>query len=284
MLRVRDASDEQIARALGRRRRPEARLHARQPGERARLRQGRRSRATCSRSSCSSSARRPGAGRRSSPASGCSRTSSPSPGCASRAVDPESGARPLLRAGHAAVPAVPGHARRRARGARRALDRAAVALRRQHGHEAPQPRHDALPAGRRRGRALLARRHPRCPGRRRGLRDGDRDGDGGRPCGSPFAATSASTRRSTTCRPAARRARAVELPRLYRNRARPDGGDEGLGARDDRPARRPPRPRPARGLRGRQRRLRPAHPRGRRCAELGRRLLRSRESIFTGGE
>ncbi len=86
----------------------------------------------------------------------------------------------LVRRDLAAVPPLPGDARRRDAGAGRALDRAAVALRREHGHEASQPGHDAVPAGRRRGRAVLARRHARGAGRRRGVRHGDRSGDGRR--------------------------------------------------------------------------------------------------------
>ena len=80
--------------------------------------------------------------------------------------------------GHAAASALPGHARGRDARARRALDRAAVPLRREHGHQAPPHRGQPLPAGRRRGSAVLPRRHARRAGRRRGLRHGDRDRHG----------------------------------------------------------------------------------------------------------
>ena len=86
-----------------------------------------------------------------------------------------------VRRGHrAAVRAVPRHDRGRAARARRALRRPAVGLGREHGREAPARRDDALPAGRRRGRALLGGRHARRDGRRRGVRHGGRGAHGHR--------------------------------------------------------------------------------------------------------
>ena len=87
---------------------------------------------------------------------------------------------PLRRGHHAAVRALPGHDRRRDAGAGPALDRAAVDLGRQPRHQAPARGHDAVPAGRRRGRAVLGRRHARGHGRRRGVRHRGRGGDGHR--------------------------------------------------------------------------------------------------------
>ena len=273
LLHVRDASDEQIGADIGRRRR-----------------RRRSTSRTSTRSAARSSSRAPSPGDALAvellefqpqawgwtaiiPGFGLLADEFPDPWLRISRGRP-SGPRPFLGRRHASVPAVPGHARRRAAGAGAALDRAAVPLRREHGHEAPQPRRDALPARRRRGRALLARRHARRAGRRRGVRDGDRDGDGRRP--APQCAQGRAHRRAAVRRAGRRdrRARAVELPRLHRRRARPDGGAARRRARDDRAgsATRYGLDR-AGGLRGRQRRVRSAHPRGRRRPELGRRLL-----------
>ena len=59
-----------------------------------------------------------------------------------------------------------------------------------------------LSAGRRRGRAVLARRHPRRAGRRRGLRHGDRERDGRR---GPAQVRRDITLQRTAVRPAGRR-------------------------------------------------------------------------------
>lgn len=56
------------------------------------------------------------------------------------------------------------------------LEGTPLALGRQHGHEAPPRRNDALPAGWRGGVAVLSGRHPLGAGRQRGLRNGHRDG------------------------------------------------------------------------------------------------------------
>ena len=237
LLHVRDASDEQIRR-LGRRRRPEldSRTSTRsagpmfvkgaQPGDTLAV-------------ELLEFARRAGAGRRSSRASACWRTSSPSRGCGSRRSTPEHGPHPLLRAGHASLPAVSGHARGRAAGAGRALDPSPVAIRGQPGHEAPEPRNDPLPPRRRRG-ALFS------------LGDTHAAQGDGEVCGTAIetamdvvvrltcARTFVSTRPSSTSPPAHRPARAVELPRLHRRRARPAGGGARSGARHDHVPRRPP--------------------------------------------
>ena len=97
----------------------------------------------------------------------------------------------------------------------RALDRAAVAAGAATSTSGTSGRHDALPARRRRGRALLARRHACRAGRRRGLRHGDRDRRW----------TSAAARRRKDCarraavRAGARAANgADDLPRVHRRR------------------------------------------------------------------
>ena len=79
------------------------------------------------------------------------------------------GARPRGPAG-----AVPRRARDAAGRAGRPLDDPAAAVRRQHRLQGARRRDDALPADPRRRRALLRRRRPRGPGRRRGLGHGDR--------------------------------------------------------------------------------------------------------------
>src|SRR6185437_9419324 len=190
--------------------------------------------------------------------------------------------RPLRRRRDAAAAAVPGHARRRDARARRALGRPAVALRRQPRREAPEPGRHALPAGRRRRRALLARRHARRPGRRRGLRHGDRDDDGRhRPAHRPQRHPG----RRAAGRPAARARRRpgrVAVPRLHRRRPRPLRGVARRGARRDRLARRRPWARPRGGVRAAERRRRPADQRDRRRAELGRRHLRPARDLRRG--
>ena len=70
--------------------------------------------------------------------------------------------------------------RRRAGRAGPAFRRAAAPRRRQSRHPRPRRRHHALSAGRGRGRAVLGRRHPCGPGRRRGLRHRHREPDGRR--------------------------------------------------------------------------------------------------------
>ena len=60
--------------------------------------------------------------------------------------------------------------------------------------------HDAVPARRRRGRALLGRRHPRRDGRRRGVRHGRRGGDGHRRAAERAPRHDDRRRRSTTSR------------------------------------------------------------------------------------
>ena len=150
-------------------------------------------------------------------------------------VDERTRARRVLGRRHAAVPAVPGHDRRRAARARPALDRAAEPLRRQHGHQAPARRHDAVSAGRRRGSALLAGRHARRDGRRRGLRHRGRDRHGRH--------RAASLRRDFSIDapqyevPRGLVAARHRLARLHGRRPRPDGGRPRGDARDDRPPR-----------------------------------------------
>ena len=161
-------------------------------------------------------------------------------------VDPERGRVRFAEQRHPAVPSVPGDDRRRARRARRALDRAAVALRRQHRHEAPHPGTTLfLPVGVD-GALFSRRRHPRRAGRRRGLRHGDRDGDGRRRAALVRRDFSVDAPQYHVPAGAPTRDGAGALPRLHRRRARPDGGDEGRRARDDRPPRAAPRARPRR--------------------------------------
>ena len=70
-------------------------------------------------------------------------------------------------------------------------------LRRQHGHAAARARHDALPAGAGRRRAVQLRRRARLPGRRRGLRHRAGGADVRRRCASRSRRAARSRRRST---------------------------------------------------------------------------------------
>ena len=162
------------------------------------------------------------------------------------------------------------------RRAGRALDRAAVALRRQHGHQAPAHR----------GRRSSSRSASRARCSRSATRTRRR--------ATARSAARRSRRPMDVIRPALRCARdvTIDAPQYApARRARTAHGAQasyhvctGVGPdlmealarrrpRDDRPSRRPPRARAAGGLRAGERGRRPAHPRGRRRAQLGRRRI-----------
>jgi hypothetical protein len=145
--------------------------------------------------------------------------------------------------------AVPWHDRGRPRRTGAPLHRAPLALRRQHGHQAPSRGDDALPAHRRGGGAIFGRRHPLGAGRRRGLRDGHRDRDGR--LVAPLGPARFPHRRPPLPCTARRAAagRGHRLPRLDGRGARPDGGDQAGGPGDDGAPRRGPRPLAGGGIR-----------------------------------
>ena len=179
-IEVRDASDEQIhvdsdVDAVGR-----LDFSHVNPVSGPIYRARRAARVTCSRSSCSSSCRGPGAGRRSSRASACWRTSFPIRGCASRALDAGNGVihfSDQVTLPYRPFPGTIGVAPPEP-GAHSVLPPSRFGGNLDTKHLNIGTR--LLPPRRGRGRAVLARRHTRRAGRRRGLRHRDRDGDGRR--------------------------------------------------------------------------------------------------------
>ena len=156
------------------------------------------SRATRSRSTCSSSSPPTGAGPPRSRASGCWPTTSPTRlqgdaprgrrrpgGVLARHPDPAGAVLRRDRRGAHGGPAVDDPARR---------------PRRQHGHPPPRRRLDAVPARLPARGAPVGGRRPRDAGRRRGLGDGDRDADA-RPMRLTVRKDLHVTRRSSSRRP-----------------------------------------------------------------------------------
>ncbi len=140
--------------------------------------------------------------------------------------------------------AVPGDDGRLPGGRQGAGDHAARPLRREPRHPPADGRHDAVPAGARARRAVLLRRRPRRPGRRRGLRHRHRVADGRDP---PLHAREGPQHPGAAV-PHRRRAHAAGRPRrLLRDdghRARPVRRRAGGRAGDARPHRERLGPRP----------------------------------------
>ena len=112
------------------------------------------------------------------------------------------------------------HHRCRAGRGRAAFDRAAAPGRRQHGYPRPLGRHRALSADRGRWRAVLGRRHPCRPGRRRSLRHGDRKSDVGRADLRPGQGRQSRLSTLRNAGPGHAPPRRKGLPRHHRHRAR----------------------------------------------------------------